>query len=277
MTSTLPLASPTAPTQLYGEQVSSDNASRIKKIDDEHAATTSEYKTVGAKHLVHELQKSRTVRILSEVYGIQPLSDDAVTVWKGFASAKCTAEEFTEEHIPVTVVRQWAQWKERSLFDGFEIWSTSRQRAAESANESARLDDPVLVGRVGDDLYLLARWGKEDANFLTFEQVVDWVYTQRLRVLNTSDSVGMKLFKYGLCFLISFVVAMCVYLVITTSFGMVTGLSTSKDFRSMFGVLGAVTSCVFMYRIRTNTRADTFKNDSMLNAATRLKKARAVV
>ena len=70
-------------------------------------------------------------------------------------------EGYIFDTIPTAVLKYWAGLKEKYAFDAFEIWTTER-----TAN-----NDPLLIGVYEGARYLLARWGKEAADLISYAEV----------------------------------------------------------------------------------------------------------
>ncbi|MEW6325257.1 MAG: hypothetical protein AB1515_07700 [Nitrospirota bacterium] len=56
--------------------------------------------------------------------------------------------DYAEDLIPLEVLEIWRRCQQMGYFDSYEIWS---------AREEA---DPLLLGRIGPLLFLIARWGE---------------------------------------------------------------------------------------------------------------------
>ena len=87
------------------------------------------------------------------VEAFTPLSDDEVIVWRAYCPTTYSDNlgQYGFDNVPLEVMRHWKKIKESYVFDRYEIWTTERTVHK----------DPLLIGVVGANLYLLARWGLE--------------------------------------------------------------------------------------------------------------------
>lgn len=102
------------------------------------------------------------------------LSETELTIWRNYCPTSYVegTEEFEAyrfETVPVPVLKHWDELKQQHPFDHFEIWTTE-QRARATAS------DPLLIGVFEGGFYLLARWGKEAKDLLSYSEVCDRVY-----------------------------------------------------------------------------------------------------
>ena len=91
------------------------------------------------------------------------LSPAQLNVWRAWLPAtyyKRNLSEYRFDIIPVHVLELWKQCKKLEIFDCFEIWTPEKHAP-----------DPVLVGTLGEDYYLLARWSESDENLISFEEI----------------------------------------------------------------------------------------------------------
>lgn len=113
-----------------------------------------------------------------------PLSADEVLIWRAFLPTRYHEWNFRDydfDRIPGPVLERWRVHKVAKHFDSYEIWTPER-----------RANDPALIGCVGDRYWLLARWGAEDANLLSFADVCAEVKRRATwRPWQTRDDAGM--------------------------------------------------------------------------------------
>lgn len=67
-------------------------------------------------------------------------------------------EKFSSEPIPYEALGMYGLAVHEGYFDKVQIW------------DNAKEPDPIMVGKIGDDFYLMARWGLDK---VTFEQLRD--------------------------------------------------------------------------------------------------------
>ncbi len=114
-----------------------------------------------ARELGLALQARRYEKPLAENV-FTPLTADEVTIWHHHcptayvttapADGQKSLADYGFDSIPVEVMRHWKSVKDNYNFDTFQVWTTERTR---------RATDPLLIGIIGQKLYLLARWGLE--------------------------------------------------------------------------------------------------------------------
>lgn len=102
------------------------------------------------------------------------LSETEQIIWRNYCPTSYVegTEEFEAyrfETVPVPVLKHWDELKQKHPFDHFEIWTTE-QRARTNAS------DPLLIGVFEGGFYLLARWGKEAKDLLSYSEICDRVY-----------------------------------------------------------------------------------------------------
>jgi hypothetical protein len=90
---------------------------------------------------VREQRLSRRERLLLG------LADDDVT-------------DYADDLIPLEVLETWRHCQQMAYFESYEIWSTREEV------------DPLLLGRVGPLLFLVARWGEALKPFEEIRQEV---------------------------------------------------------------------------------------------------------
>ncbi len=115
---------------------------------------------------------------------LKPLTADEAAVWKAWLPTcyrddqKCPdsnsirkMSSYTFDRVPSPVLSLWTKIKAQDVFDYYEIWTPEILK-----------DDPVLIGILGNERYLLARWGESDANFLNFADVAKKLWDERLKI-----------------------------------------------------------------------------------------------
>lgn len=102
------------------------------------------------------------------------LSGTELTIWRNFCPTSYVEgteklEAYHFDTIPVPVLKHWNNLKQQYPFDHFEIWTTEEPAKAVAS-------DPLLIGIFEGAFYLLARWGKEAKDLLSYNEVCDRVY-----------------------------------------------------------------------------------------------------
>jgi hypothetical protein len=143
----------------------------VPKVQAEDAAAI-------ARELGLELQARRYEKPLAE-NAFTALTDDEVTLWAHHcptryfqppvASGNRSLEQYAFDSVPIEVMRHWKTIKDNYSFDRYEVWTTERTRA---------LNDPLLIGVIGQKLYLLARWGMESPDHLPLKQIAQQLYAE---------------------------------------------------------------------------------------------------
>lgn len=131
-----------------------------------------------AKELGLDLQAKRYEKPLAENV-FTPLSDDERIVWENYCPTRYVPggvgelralEQYAFDSVPIEVMRHWKAIKDNYAFDRYEIWTTERRPQAA---------DPLLIGYIGQKVYLLARWGLESPESMPLKAVAKAV-AQRL-------------------------------------------------------------------------------------------------
>jgi hypothetical protein len=94
-------------------------------------------------------------RQLCQAAGLIPLSDREMAVWQWFLPMAYFHREFKQYDfgpIPTDVLRVIKQVGQAQLFDSLEIRTPERTRCL----------DPALIGYIGREAYLLARWAESE-------------------------------------------------------------------------------------------------------------------
>lgn len=105
-----------------------------------------------------------------EIVKSPPLSSKKLMVWKAYLPQPYKGREFygyVFDVIPELVLRKWQEWDDLNVFQTFEIW-TNKTNA-------------MLVGITDDNHHVLARWGREEEQMLTFEEVMQKVKEATLK------------------------------------------------------------------------------------------------
>ena len=105
---------------------------------------------------------------IPEAFASTILSGQELAVWQEYCPTSYTegTEEFKNyqfDTIPLPVLRHWKSVREQFPFDSFQVWTTERPQI--------QLNDPLLIGIFQGVRYLIARWGKEAADLISFEEV----------------------------------------------------------------------------------------------------------
>ncbi len=126
--------------------------------------------TALARELGLELQAKRYEKPLAE-NAFTPLTPAELIVWRNYCPTTYAPgggtndrklEEYAFDSVPIEVMRHWKAIKDNYSFDRYEVWTTERiPRAA----------DPLLIGIIGTNLYLLARWGMESPEAMPLKAV----------------------------------------------------------------------------------------------------------
>lgn len=127
-----------------------------------------------AKELGLEVQAQRLQKPLAENI-FTALSEDEITLWHHHCPTRYIEganvqplEQYGFDTIPLEVMRHWKKIKDNYSFDRYEIWTTER-----TVNT-----DPLLIGVIGQKLYLLARWGLESPEQLSLREIAENIYKQ---------------------------------------------------------------------------------------------------
>ena len=120
-------------------------------------------KTIGAEaaklaaELGLKIQAERYEKPLAE-HAFTPLTEDEAMLWMHHCPTRYSTTgrvrdlaQYAFDNVPIEVMRHWKAIKENYSFDRYEIWTTERTAAS----------DPLLIGVVGQRLFILARWGLE--------------------------------------------------------------------------------------------------------------------
>lgn len=114
------------------------------------------------------------------------LSDDEVQVWARFCpthyiEGSDAFRQYSFDTPPVPVLTHWALLKENYPWDHFEIWTTEKTKSS----------DPLLIGVFEGVRYLLARWGKEAPDLISYAEVRERVCAE-LRNFFTIEELPEK-------------------------------------------------------------------------------------
>ena len=130
-----------------------------------------------AKELGLGLQARRYEKPLAEDF-FTALEDDEERLWRWHCPTRYfqppvisgvrSLEDYGFDSIPIEVMRHWKAIKDTYSFDRYEIWTTER-----TANT-----DPLLVGLIGQKVYLLARWGMESPEQLPLRKIAQGIYDE---------------------------------------------------------------------------------------------------
>lgn len=133
-----------------------------------------------AKELGLELQARRYEKPLAEE-AFTALSADEMTLWAhhcptryvpGGGSGVRTLEQYAFDSVPIEVMRHWKAIKDHYTFDRFEVWTTEC---------TPQPVDPLLIGVIGQKLYLLARWGLESPEHLPLRELAEKIYAAGIK------------------------------------------------------------------------------------------------
>jgi len=126
-----------------------------------------------ARELGLEVQAARYAKPLAG-NAFEPLSDDEITLWRHHCPTRYTPggsansrvlEKYAFDTVPVEVLRHWKAVKDACAFDSYEIWTVQAAQA-----------DPILIGVLGERLFMLARWGLESPEQLPLREIAQRVY-----------------------------------------------------------------------------------------------------
>jgi len=147
--------------------------------------TKCEEASLLAKELGLDRQSERYTKLLAEDV-FTPLSSDEVTIWRHHCPTAYFAPpvpngsrslaDYGFDTVPVEVMRHWKATKDRYAFDSYQIWTTERT----SSNT-----DPLLIGVLGQKLYLLARWGLESPEQLPLKELAQSIYDGVMELLRS--------------------------------------------------------------------------------------------
>ncbi len=135
-----------------------------------------------ARELGMELQAKRYEKPLAE-NAFTPLTADEVTLWDhhcptcyrpGGGERIRDLKDYAFDSVPIEVMRHWKAIKDNYTFDRYEVWTTERR---------PRAADPLLIGVIGQKLYLLARWGMESPGSLSVKDIAQSVYDKNYNEL----------------------------------------------------------------------------------------------
>lgn len=141
-----------------------------------------------------EVQSRRHEKSLAE-RAFTPLSADELTLWSTYCPTHYGApdmgpfkslSEYGFDTIPVEVMRHWKSIKDNYTFDSYQIWTVEKTRL---------LTDPLLIGVIGPNHYLLARWGLESPGDLSVHDIAEKMYQEGLDFINRVYSVP-KIFSF---------------------------------------------------------------------------------
>ncbi|PIT91214.1 hypothetical protein COU17_01755 [Candidatus Kaiserbacteria bacterium CG10_big_fil_rev_8_21_14_0_10_49_17] len=118
---------------------------------------------------------------VSALFSHVKMSDDELLIWQTYCPTKYRDTEkprhrekklrsYQFDTIPPEVLRLWDRVKDIG-FDEIQIWTT----------EKTPYVDPVLVGTLGEDHFLLARWGEESPDTLSFNGVLSSLRREKLK------------------------------------------------------------------------------------------------
>ncbi len=191
-----------------------------------------------------------------EAHGLQPLTDDELSVWQAWLPTEYTSWDNGErrdwaryryfEGVPASVR---ARIKEAlSLFSVLEIRTPERQPRP--------MFDPILLGHIDHpngvrDTVLLARWGESDANFLSFENIKAIVAARTGLFAGKGESMRAeeRIMNGSLGFMAGAVLGMVVGLVISfvmAMFGM-DKEATSLSFVLSMGLGASIVPLVMVF------------------------------
>ncbi len=113
------------------------------------------------------------------------LSENELTIWRNYCPTSYIEgtkefEAYRFETVPVPVLKHWNELKQQHPFDHFEIWTTEQPARATAS-------DPLLIGVFEGGFYLLARWGKEAKDLLSYSEVCDRVYERFHRMFSLNE------------------------------------------------------------------------------------------
>jgi hypothetical protein len=140
---------------------------KLAKYLKEKAALDKKY---GLKVQVEESEKQLVNLERGRLITTLPLSKAELTIWRAWllthysdADTKGDKEslrDYALDSIPLPVLMAFEQHKESKLFDSLEIWKPEFGQT-----------DQILIGVIGNDRFLLARWAKSSADLISFDEI----------------------------------------------------------------------------------------------------------
>lgn len=133
-----------------------------------------------AKELGLELQAKRYEKPLAES-AFTELSDSEIRLWRAHCPTRYVPgggtnvralEQYAFDSVPLEVMRHWKAIKDNYSFDHFEVWTTERTPVT---------SDPLLIGVIGQKLYLLARWGLESPEAMPLRKIAANIHDSMLK------------------------------------------------------------------------------------------------
>jgi hypothetical protein len=114
----------------------------------------------------------RGEHLIPKAFASTKLSGQELAIWQMYCPTHYVdgTEEFKNyqlDTIPVPVLRHWKDVKGKFPFDSYEIWTAERLLR--------RVGDPLLIGIFQKAQYLIARWGEEATDLISFEEVREHV------------------------------------------------------------------------------------------------------
>lgn len=113
--------------------------------------------------------------VIPEKFSHVKLSDAEWTIWQAFCPTSYSGKQlngYTFDVIPPPVLKHWGSLAGLP-WDTIEIRTTEKTEFA----------DPILVGTYDNAVYLLARWGEDAPDLISFDEVKDRV----TKVLNADE------------------------------------------------------------------------------------------
>lgn len=114
--------------------------------------------------LKKQATRYETSRDVSSAFAKCLLTEDECLVWLHYCPTRygdLAFGEYAFDLIPLPVLKLWKRCKQDFAFDSFELRTTERTQH----------QDPILLGRYGSSTYLLARWGDEAPQALSFDDI----------------------------------------------------------------------------------------------------------
>lgn len=116
-----------------------------------------------------------------------PLTSDQITIWRTWLPHRYTGdvlENYSHRRVPPDTLKRWADHEEGDfkVFESFEIWSAGLHHG-----------ESVLVGVVGHNTYVLARWEDPGVDLPSWREIKStllWRHKTNFRLLVKSVMCG---------------------------------------------------------------------------------------
>jgi len=206
----------------------------------------------GLKAQVELLSKEKVTIERGGLITSPPLSEDEITIWRAWLPTVYTSDEtrggvslgrYSFDRVPLLVLKIWREHERKATFESYEIWTP----------ESIEYPDPVLVGKLGNNTYLLARWGESDASLVSFDDIKRRLARRGGKspgVSGGDEFVGMVMFAVLLSILFGLV-----FMLLWVAFVAITGVKPphpSPEYALSAGFALLITVFFFLSRLNRN-------------------------